>query len=654
MRAVSLLAVVLALTWSAEPQVKPAPKASTSRPDVFLITIDTLRADHVGCYGAKQVKTPNLDGIAAQGVRFTQAFTVSPITNSSHASLLTGTYPSTNGVRDFGSPLGAVPTWAETLKKNGYQTAAFIGAVILDSKALAPGLDRGFDYYDNFPEKTATKSRWGRVERRGMDVVSRAEKWLGTHRAGPHFVWVHLYDPHDPYEPPPPYSEQHKSDLYDGEIAYADAAVGHLVRFLRQQGWYDGALVVVVADHGEGLGEHGEDTHGIFLYDSTTHIPLIMKLPGAARANSVDEAQVRSIDLLPTVADLLNVQIDQKVEGKSFKAQLLGSEGKDQPALAETEYPVRFGWAPLRAARASGFKFIEAPQPELYDLNKDPAETHNIYEPWSSNLQQLRAMVAALPPITTASKGAVGEDTNAELKALGYFPETRGETTVSEPSLLPDPKDKIEIQNLIHKADLAIEDGRAAEARTALLRAVELDPSSAPALSELGQLEIKTANYTQAAEHLRRAAELRPTDATALYYLGIARTHTDDLPGAAEALEQSLKLFPGRFDARVLLGEVYTRRGELTKAADQLEAATLMQTSNADSRVQLGRVLEANHQYAAAARQFEEASRLRPRDGEIYALLEKAYREAGNEAGARKAAAQAARLSSAKGPKVSP
>jgi len=632
MRVASALALFTAFLCSVHAQVKPAPPASKSHPDVFLITIDTLRADHVGCYGAKQVKTPNLDAIASQGLRFTQAFTVSPITNSSHASLLTGTYPSTNGVRDFGSPLGAVPTWAETLKKNGYQTAAFIGAVILDSKALAPGLDRGFDFYDNFPEKTATKSRWGRVERRGMDVVSRAEKWLGTHRAGPHFVWVHLYDPHDPYEPPPPYSAQYKSDLYDGEIAYADAAVGNLVHFLKQQGWYDGALVIVVADHGEGLGEHGEDTHGIFLYDSTTHVPLIVKLPGNSRANSIVETQVRTIDLLPTVADLLGVQIAQKIDGTSFKAQLLGAEGKDQPALAETEYPVRFGWAPLRAARASGFKFIEAPRPELYDLTKDPGETHSIYELRNSQLQQLRAMVAAMPPLMTASNG----------------------TTVSEPSLLPDPKDKIELQNLIHKADLAIEDGRATEARAALLRAVQLDPTSAPAVSELGQLEIKSADYEHAAEHLKRAAELRPSDSSALYYLGVARSHTGDLSGAAEALGQTLKLFPGQFEARLLLGDVYRRKGELKKAADQLEAATLMQPANPDARVQLGRVLIDDNQYAAAVRQLEEASSLRPDDGEVFTLLEKAYRAAGNEAGARKAAAQAARLHAGEKSKVQP
>jgi len=201
-----------------------------SRPDVFLITIDTLRADHVHCYGDENIHTPSLDALANDGIRFTHAFTPSPITNTSHTSILTGLLPSTHGVNDFAVPLAPThPTLATLLKKSGYHTGAFIGAVILDSKTLAPGLDRGFDFYDNFPAQTKTKSRWGRVERRGADVVQHAEAWMTAHPAGPHFLWVHLYDPHDPYEPPPPYSQTYKDRLYDGEIAYADSVLAGFV-----------------------------------------------------------------------------------------------------------------------------------------------------------------------------------------------------------------------------------------------------------------------------------------------------------------------------------------------------------------------------------------------------------------------------------------
>src|SRR5215469_7696161 len=190
--------------------------------DVFLITIDTLRSDHIHCYGYERIQTPAMDQLAKQGIRFTQAFTPSPLTNSSHTSILTGLLPSSHGVSDFGIPLKPDHlTLAELQKKQGYQTAAFIGSVILDSKRLAPGLDRGFDFYDNFPEKPQVKLRWGQIERRAMDVVQRAENWLDEHQAEPRFVWIHMYDPHDPYEPPSPFAQVYKGRLYDGEIAYA-------------------------------------------------------------------------------------------------------------------------------------------------------------------------------------------------------------------------------------------------------------------------------------------------------------------------------------------------------------------------------------------------------------------------------------------------
>ena len=280
----------------------------------------------------------------------------------------------------------------------------------------------------------------------------------------------------------------------------------------------------------------------------------------------------------------------------------------------------------------------------MYDLHTDPGELHSVYAPWDAKVRELRAMVATLPPLNPTSEGAVSPEKIAELKALGYFPETRGSTTVPEPSMLPDPKDKIEIQNLIHKADLAIEDGRATEARADLLKAVALDASSAPALSELGQVEVKTADYRQAAEHLAAAVKLRPSDSNALYYLGVARAKAGDLAGAAEALEQSLKLVPAQVEARRLLGNVYGRGGQLKKAEDQLEAAVLMQPENSEVRLELGRVLLEDKEYSAAVRQLEQVTRLQPKNAEAYALLEQAYRATGNEAEARKAAAHAARL----------
>src|SRR5947207_3046331 len=373
----------------ASAQVRPQPSPRYG----ILITSDTLRNDHVHCYGYEKIQTPALDALAADGVRFTQAFTPSPITNTSHTTILTGLLPSSHGVTDFAIPLASShATWAELLKGKRYHTAAFIGAVILDAKSLAPGLDRGFDFYDNFPEHSESKSRWGRVERRGMDVVQHAETWLTAHPAGPRFAWVHLYDPHDPYEPPAPYSQIYKDRLYDGEIAYADSALGNFITYLKKHGWYKNSLIVVVGDHGEGLGEHHEDTHGIFLYDSTTHVPLILKLPGeTARKAKVVEAQVRTTDILPTVLDLARVTAPAKLDGESLQPYFTGTgtDASERIALGETDYPLRFGWAPLRSVRTQSLKFIEAPRPELFDLHADAAELNNQYEPWNAQVKKL-------------------------------------------------------------------------------------------------------------------------------------------------------------------------------------------------------------------------------------------------------------------------
>jgi arylsulfatase A-like enzyme/Flp pilus assembly protein TadD len=623
----------------------PASEPKTS-PDVFLITIDTLRADHVHCYGYDRVQTPALDGLAHDGVRFTQAFTASPITNTSHASILTGLLPGSHGVTDFAVPLSpAHPTVAELLKKQGYQTAAFIGAVILDSKTLAPGFDRGFDYYDNFPEHPQTKSRWGRVERRGMDVAQHAESWLSKHPAGPHFMWVHLYDPHDPYEPPPPYSQTYKDHLYDGEIAYADSALAHFIAYLKQSARYRNAIIIVVGDHGEGLGEHNEDTHGIFLYDSTTHVPLIVKLPAALNAGTVVEAQVRTVDIVPTVLDLVGAPALAKRDGESLKPYFAGTDQTGRPAFGETDYPLRFGWAPLRSLRDEGFKFIEAPRPELYDLNFDPPELHNTYESKDARVQKARAMLAELHTrevLLAGSKNADAQGASSELKALGYAAAVG--TTGAPPASLPDPKDKIEEQNLLHAAMIASDDERPADARRSLERVLILDPRSPTALRQLGELELQAGDYVKAAQHLKGAMQVRPDDATAAFYAGQALQKSNDLPGARDALESSLKLMPGQFEARLLLGQVYLGLKDPKAADDQLEAALLLKTDSVEAQLALATAEIAEGNFADAAQQLEPLAKSQPNNAEVFDLLARAYAGLWKSADAQRAESRAKQL----------
>ena len=620
------------------------------RPDVYLITIDTLRADHVHSYGDQDIQTPALDDLARHGIRFAQAFTPSPITNSSHASILTGLLPSRHGVTDFARPLASEsPTWAEFLKKRGYQTAAFIGAVILDSKALAPGLDRGFDFYDNFPEHPQTKSRWGRVERRGTEVVRRAEAWQDAHPKGPHFVWVHLYDPHDPYEPPAPYSTQYKDRLYDGEIAFADSALASFVGHLKQRGWYDNSLIVVVGDHGEGLGEHHEQTHGIFLYDSTLHVPLILKFPGRS-AGSVIQSQVRTTDILPTVLDLLGIPSSQALDGQSLKPYFAGKESANRTLFGETDYPLHFGWAPLRVVRAEGFKFVEAPRPELYDLNTDPGELKNTYAPWDLTVQKLRKILAderAQKPPMAPSGGTVGVGTLDELRALGYLgPADAGSSTnVPEPSLLPDPKDKIEQQNLLHSAMMAAEDGRYSDAQVGLEKVLALDPSSQTALMQLGELELRAGQYAKAMEYLKRARALRPEDPTAAFFEGKALVKAGNLTGARDALQDSVRLAPRQSaDARVLLGQVFLELQDVKAAEDQFEAVLLLEPGRVDAQIGIARTQLADQKFAEALRQLAPLSKSQPRNADVFMLLAKAYSGLGRRLEASQAETRARAL----------
>ena len=622
------------------------PRKQASSPNVFLVTIDTLRADHVRCYGDEHIQTPALDSLAKDGFRFQQAFTPSPITNTSHATILTGLLPSSHGVTDFAVALAAShPTLAELLKKKGYQTAAFVGAVILDSKTLAPGFDRGFDFYDNFPQHSPSNLRWGRVERRGMDVVHRAQTWLAAHPAGPHFVWVHLYDPHDPYEPPAPYSLIYKDRPYDGEIAYADSALANFVAYIKKQGWYENSVVIVVGDHGEGLGEHHENTHGIFLYDSTTHVPLIVKLPGRNSSGTVNE-QVRTTDILPTVLDILRVPLPARLDGESLKPYFSGAKSAERTALGETDYPLRFGWAPLRSVRQEGFKFIEAPRPELYNLKADPGELKNIYQPWDQSVRKYReglTAVRAKTPPPAPSAGTVGQGTLDELKALGYLgPADAGSSTnVPEPSLLPDPKDKIEEQNLLHSAMMASEDNRSDDARRSLEKVLQLDPKSATALRQLGELELRAGEYSKAAEHLKHAREVSPTDATAAFYEGQALQKVGNLAGARDALEASLKLMPGQFPARLLLGEVYLRLKDTTAAEDQFEAAQLLQPDSEEAQLGSVKVKIASGRFKDAVAQLDPLSKSQPNHAEVFELLAQAYRGLGNNEDAQNAETRA-------------
>jgi tetratricopeptide (TPR) repeat protein len=542
-----------------------------------------------------------------------------------------------HGVTDFGVPLAAEHvTWAELLKKQGYQTGAFIGAVILDSNQLAPGLDRGFDFYDNFPAKTESKDRFGRVERRAETVVAHAESWLAQHprdaqSKSPRFMWVHLFDPHDPYEPPPPFSEKYAKHLYDGEIAYADSQLGHFIAALKKSGAYQNAILIIVGDHGEGLGEHGEDTHGLFLYDSTLHVPLIVKLPGDSHHGEVVDKLVRTTDILPTVLSLTNTPAPPELSGASLAPLIDSAADPARELLGETDYPLRWGWAPIKALREQNAKLIEAPRPEFYDLQADPHELKNLY--------------AAQSPVQSANPLARG--TQAELQAemakwkAKLPPPPAGASPAAN---LPDPKDKVELQNLLHNSMIASDDGRTADSRKYLEKAVQIDPDSATALRQLGELELAAQDYPKAATHLKRAIELRSDDSGAAFEAGEALEKTGDYAGARTALEASLKLNAGQTNARLLLGRVYLKLKDARSADDQFEAALLVDSDNVEGRLGLAEAQIMKGDFAAARPDLEQLTKSDPTNSQAWHLLASAYKGLHREADATKAEAKAAGL----------
>ena len=324
-------------------------------PNIIFITVDTTRADRMGFMGYKRGLTPNLDLLARQGVVFEKAYSQAPLTPVSHATIFTGTYPQFHTVTDFGHTLPALlPFVPEILQQSGYHTAAFIGSLILDPKAnMAPGFDRGFDFFDaGFHTKHAREEdRYHTVERRGVEVVSRAIAWMSKNRAAPFFIWIHLYDPHAPYDPPAPF-DRHFSDPYDGEIAYADSALGKLFSYLKQRGLYDRALITMMSDHGESLGAHGESMHGIFLYDETIHVPLVFKLPGDLLAGRRVASRVRLVDVAPTLLSMLSLPLPPTFQGESLVPLMKSGRKNPQTSCRHMQRPItRSG--PLAGVRSA-------------------------------------------------------------------------------------------------------------------------------------------------------------------------------------------------------------------------------------------------------------------------------------------------------------
>ena len=606
----------------------------------------------MGFLGSTRGLTPVLDQLARDSIVFTRAFSQAPITTVSHATILSGTFPPFHRVHDFGSPLPAgVPYLPQTLHDAGYRTAAFVGSIILDPRSgTAPGFERGFGSYDaGFRLQRPGEDRYHSVERRGDEVAARALKWLGTAGTGPWFLWVHLFDAHDPYDPPADLKRRFASAPYDGEIASVDRLAGKLAQAAGRE-----TVVAVTADHGEALGDHGESTHGVLLFDAVLHVPLMIRLPSRASAGVRVTSQVRLADVAPTLLEAAGLQVPPAMQGASLMPMVVvnpdttatrrepRSPGPaesgfsrtlgDRPVYAETDYPRQaFGWSPLAAWRADRFLLVRGPAVELYDTDADPAASRNlattrarVVDGMSAELEQFLTRSGGSGRSNGSRAGEVVETRSAKvdpelaqrLAALGYV---SGSTARTGSGV--NPRDRIAIANALHEAVLAVEDGAFQKALPLLETVTASEPNIPLAQLQLGIARARQRQYARAVAPLTRAIALEPEQMLAHYELGVALYETGDLEAAARQFEIVTAKMPDFADARYSLGAVYARIDRVPDALSELRAAMAIEPRHFRANLLTGRILTLQNRAAAAVPYLRTAVAVDPRSTEARAFL---------------------------------
>jgi len=658
-----LLAACASTATSAPPNTAASPS-----PNIVLITLDTTRADRMGFLGSERGLTPNLDGLARRGVVFSRAYAQVPLTTPSHATILTGTYPGFNHVNYMGDALGkALPFLPDILHRNGYRTAAFVGALVLDPRKLAPGFERGFDTYDaGFHRRRGSEDRYVSLERRGEEVVNRALAWLDKQPAGPFFLWVHLYDPHDPYSPPEPYKTRYQEKPYDGEIAYTDSVVGRLITGLRTRGLLDSALLAVMADHGEAFGEHGENHHGIFLYDETIHVPLLFKLPGQHPSRKV-ESGVGLVDVAPTILRAAHLPVPPLMQGESLLSfmKLDQAGAASQPSdsnlqrsvYAESAYGhLSFGWSTLRAWRTGKYLYIEAPERELYDQSVDPLAAHNLAPDSKAVADTAAAQIAEFNRMMTkgsaAEKTQLSPEQNESLNALGYLSSDSGISNVADNEGGPDPKERIRIANLLYEALVDMEQEQFQEAVPILEQVLKQEPNTPIAFLQLGRAYMALKEYQKAVTPLRSLVEKKPDDAFARYELGCALVKTGNWDEALPHFEAAVSQMTGSAMMHFYLALVYQRTSRMDEATKEFQSALRLDPNNFPANLLLGRLFVMQQRAADALPYLRKAVKQRPDSIDAHRFLADVYAELGQQENSSRELTEAERLRSQGGSRL--
>jgi len=612
-----VLAVLAAVAFQSTRLVRwDAAGGRTGRYNVLLLTVDTLRADHLGCYGYSRASTPHMDHLAAEGVLFERAETAAPITLPAHASILTGTYPAFHGVRNNGTyRLGPrAETLSEVLKSNGYRTGAVISGYPLVTRF---GLSQGFDSYDDHlpPER---ERQIGFRERGAEEVTQSGIAWLEAGAGQRFFLWLHYFDPHAPYSPPSPYAERFSRSPYDGEIAYVDAEIGRVLEKLRQMGLFERTLVVLVSDHGEGLGEHGEATHGVFLYESTLRVPMILSLPGPLPRGRRVATPVRTIDLMPTILRLVDVPEPDELQGTS----LLPLTSRRPPDLllksvSETLLPLEnYGWSEMAALRIGDWKYIQAPREEIYDLKTDPGEANNLADKREGDVARMREEVhrllaeAAPTGAPIAYRQELDETARERLRSLGYLwaPGPSRETS------LPDPKDRVALLAALDEASPLYARGDFAGAIAKFGEVLAVDPGNLTALLHRGNARVEGHDPSGAAADFEAVLVQRPRSPEVLVNLGTAQFGQGLLNESARTFRQVLELDPDSDKAYAGLGLVLARQGKQTEAVEAFEKALAFNPASREAKQGLAAAQAAGGQTEQAEATYRKALEENPAD----------------------------------------
>lgn len=601
--------------------------------NVLLITVDTLRADYLGCYGNERVKTPALDGLAKNGIKFDSAFAHNVITLPSHVNILTGTYPIFHGVREnIGFRVkDETLTLAEILKKNGYKTGAFIGAFPLDSRF---GLDKGFDVYDdNYGDSNALND-FSFAERKAEDVIRAAISWTdflyqneklnSTQASGQRwFCWVHIFDPHAPYNPPQEFKDRHPENLYSGEVEYTDTSIGLLIEYLKKSGYEKDTLIVITSDHGESLGEHGERTHGIFAYNSTLHIPLIFYNPSVFREARSISKMVRHIDIVPTILDLLDIRIPDEIQGSSLVSLLENpskSKWKSKDCYFESMTAnLDRNWAPLKGVISDQFKYIDLPLKELYDIQSDYKEENNLVGKEISLMNESGNKLDECIRKYSVEKNQKiirieeNSETLEKLRSLGYIGPSEKRPAKKIYSVQDDPKNLIYLDTMLHEAMGNFLNNDYEKAIHLLEKVLELRPDFYRIYANLSFIYHEMGELQKSVETLKKAMELNLENPDLLVRLGIYLQEIGSVNQSVEILESLIKQDPQNIDVLNFLGMGYWRQGNSDKAAETFERLLSLKRNFPSAYNNLGAVYLGDKKYDLAYEMFKEAIRLDPK-----------------------------------------